>query len=230
MDQNKDKDNKNLEVKRIILLYAVPLVILVIILLSIVSIIYPTYNNIVSYNNKISYYNGQNSNLNSRINILKSYSSNEGKSKLKNYLAKLNTIIPNNLQFILTSAQVQSIGQNAGLTFSNLSTAQLPKSFTQQVTIPGLSSNVTPNSVYISFTGDYAQLEGYISSLMSNKILFTINNFLYKGDVFKGGNLSIPNQMSLNVTFYSSPDSSDHTYTGGLISESQINKLLSNFK
>jgi len=230
MDQNKDKNNKNLEIKRVILLYAVPIVILVIIILSIVFLIYPTYNNVVSYNNEISYYNSQNNSLNSKINILKGYSSSDGKSKLKNYLAKLNTIIPNNLQFILTSAQVQSIGQNSGLTFSNLSTAQLPKSFTQQVTIPGLSSNVTPNNVYVSFTGNYAQLETYISNLVNNNILFTINDFLYKGNVFGGSNLSNPNKMSLNVTFYSSPDSLDHTYSGGLISESSLNKVLANFK
>ena len=227
MDQNKDRNNR---IKRIIFLYAVPIVILFIIVLSIVFLIYPTYNNIINYNNEISYYNNQNIDLNSKINILKCYSSTEGKAKLNSYLAKLNTIIPNNLQFILTSAKVQSLGQNAGLTFSNLSSEQIPKSFTQQVTIPGLSTNVTPNSVYVSFTGNYAQLKSYISNLIKDKILFTVNDFLYKGDIFGGNNLSNSATMSFNITFYSSPDSSYHTYTGGLISMSSLDKLLANFK
>ncbi len=230
MDKHNNK-KKKIELKKFILLYGVPLVIFIIILISIIFIVYPTYNNVNAYNREISYYNNKNITLNSEINVLQNYSSKKGEAQLKTYLNKLNNIIPNQLQFVLTSAQVKSLGNNAGLTFKNLSTAQLPTSFKKTVSVPGLSPNVTVNNVDISFNGNYSQLKQYISSLMSDKILFVIPNLIYKGNIL-GNNLSNINnaKMTLKVTFFSSSDSSNYNYAGGLVSQKSLNKLLLNFK
>ncbi len=217
-----------INLRKNLLLYIIPTIIFIIVLLSFIFIIIPNYNSIINSDNEISAYNTKNTQLNQEISNLENYTSNNTSNKLKSDLAILNTIIPNNLQFVTTSGDVQNMALNSGLIFKNLSSAQLPKSFNSSVTIPGLSSNITPSNVSVSFSGNYSQLKSYINSLITNKILFVVPNIYYRGNLT--GNISSDNTLDVKVTFFSSPDISETKYISLINNLGGLDKYLANFQ
>jgi hypothetical protein len=232
MDHNdKKKLKKNKDLKNTILIYIVPAFVAIIVILSFIFIIYPTYNNINTYNNEIVSYNSKNLTLNNEIDSLKYYASKKESQVLSGYLSQLNQVIPNNLQFALTSGEIQNIGTNSGLSFQNLSTQEIPKSFNQQnISVKGLSPNINSEVVFSSFNGSFSQVQNYINSLYSKKILFVVSEFGYSGNLIGNYSSVNGNSLNINVTFFSGPDSNNNSYVSNINNLARLKKYLSNLK
>ncbi len=213
-------------------LYTIPILAAILLIIAIFFVIWPSYNSIKQYNSETQSYNSQNQNMNTSIQALKAYSSQSQITQIDKYLAVLNQIIQSNLQFSVTSGQVQSLGLSSGLQFNTLSSGQQPPSFNQQISIPGVSPSLTPNNVFVSFIGTISQIDNYINALNKQKTLFVISSIEYSGSLMgsaqqlqgqSGGN----DTLNIEVVFFSMPDSNNTLYQGGLVNSVSLSKLIS---
>lgn len=214
---------------KIVTLYIIPIVAGLVLILSVVFIFIPKYIEIASDEKSIAQYNSKSQTLNKEIDYLNTYSSKSKVAMLDKYLSTLNSLIPSNLQFSVTSGFVQTLGINAGLQFNNLSSGQQPKNFTSSVDIAGLSSNITANPVNVNFLGTYSQLQSFVNSLEKQNILFVIENLAYSG-IFYGnssGINSVNNPTVLaTVVFFSMPDESNYIYANPLVNTKLLDQTL----
>ena len=212
-------------------LYTIPILAVILVIIAVFFVIWPNYNSIKQYNNETQSYNSQSQNMNTAIQSLKNYSSQSQITQIDKYLASLNQIIQSNLQFSITSGQVQSLGLASGLQFNTLSSGQQPASFNQQISIPGVSPSLTPNNVFVSFVGTISQIDNYINALNKQKTLFVISSIEYSGSLM--GSTQLQGQsggsdtLNIEVVFFSMPDSNNILYQGGLINSTALSKLIS---
>ena len=208
--------------KKIFTYYFFPILSIILLLISVFFIFIPKYGEISYNNSKIKTYTNEVKNINSKILMLKSLSSKNKIKEIDAYLIALNTLLPSELKFSITSGEVQTLGIQSGLQFNTLSSAQKPKSFNNNVSIQGLTQNVTPTNVFVSFKGTYQNFINYVNILKKQKILFVVSNVQIRG------NLTINSSEVLNieVVFFAMPDTNNYIYSGGLNNISGLNKLV----
>ncbi|MCL4392593.1 hypothetical protein M1145_00400, partial [Patescibacteria group bacterium] len=149
--------------KKFFAYYFFPILSIILLLISVFFIFIPKYGEITYNNSKIKEYTSEIYAMNNKIKTLQSFSSKNEIKRIDSYLTMLNMLLPSNLKFSITSGQVQTLGIQAGLQFNTLSSAQEPKSFKQNVNIPGVSSNITPTNVFVSFKGTYQNFINYVN-------------------------------------------------------------------
>ncbi len=208
--------------KKFFTYYFFPILSIILIIISVFFVFIPKYSQISYQNSKINAYTNDIHNMNTKIKTLQSLSSKNEIKKIDAYLTVLNTLLPSQLKFSITSGEVQTLGIQSGLQFNTLSSSQEPKSFKQNVSISGLSSNITPTNVFVSFKGTYQNFINYVNLLKKQKILFVVSNVQIKGNV----NVLSSEILNVEVVFFSMSDTNNYVYSGGLNDVLGLNKLL----